>query len=66
MTPREAREIADEHIAWLRRGHDGRRRMAVGLWEAISPDRYPGGGWERVRALMVGWLIFDAASGWRE
>ncbi len=53
MTPTEAREIADEHIAWCR----CRRVPARVLWEAMTPDRYPGGGWERVRAFMVGWLL---------
>lgn len=60
MTPAEAARIADDHIAWARRRKGGNRPTAWETWCAISPDRYPGGGWERVRGLMVGWLLFNA------
>ncbi len=64
MTPAEAREIAQEHIAWWRTHHWRHRDHFITCqeaWSLISPDRYPGGGWERVRALMIGWLLDNQA-----
>lgn len=57
MTPALAREIADEHIAFSRDLRQHRPIRAREIWEAMTPDRYPGGGWEAVRAWMIGWLL---------
>lgn len=53
--------MADEHIAWwsdYRRHHD--RITAKEAWSALTDRAYPGGGWERVRAEMVRWLLDQA------
>ncbi len=49
--------IADEHTAWWKRNNHRRKITAASAWAQLSPDHYPGGGWERVRAFMVGWLM---------
>lgn len=59
MTAAQARDIADETIAYWRGDHQHRPPSAPEVWREISPDPYPGGGWERVRALMVWWLLVD-------
>lgn len=53
MTIAEAEDIADEQVAWWKgRGH--RRVAARQAWHLIRPElRYPGGGWERVRAEVI-------------
>ncbi len=65
MTAARAREIADEHIVFWRRQYPFSRyqRITAGqAWGVISPARYPGGGWESVRALMVDWLLWQDAA----
>lgn len=68
MSPIEARAIADEHIEQWRvqlnrrpGAHWSRRWVrwtAREAWNALYLGRpYPGGGWERVRAEMVRWLV---------
>lgn len=62
MTAAEARAMADEQIAFWRTGAFRHRLWASEAWRALHPGRpYPGGGWERVRAEMVRWLLDDAA-----
>jgi hypothetical protein len=59
MTPAAAREIADEQIALWQHHTKSPAHRARAAWALISPLPYPGGGWERVRALMVAWLLDD-------
>jgi hypothetical protein len=62
MTATEARVMADEQIAVWRTGAFERRILARMAWAAVQPQQpYPGGGWERVRAEMVRWLLDDYA-----
>lgn len=62
MTPLEAREIADEHIVWWQGGRYPlwSEVKAVEAWAMMFSARYPGGGWERVRAEMIRWLLDNA------
>lgn len=56
MSAIEARAIADETIEWWREHWPHVRAREA--WDAITGgERYPGGGWERVRMRMVDWTI---------
>ncbi len=67
MSPIEARAIADETIAYWLRPVRPHRRMplrptAREVYQLVTGNRYPGGGWERARAAMVDWLLAQDAS----
>ena len=61
LSAADARAIADEHIAWWLRHRRprGDRITAAAAWSLLTDRPYPGGGWERVRAEMIGWLLED-------
>ena len=67
MTPSQARDIADETITYwrahcfVRRNHTTARVTAEHSYIAVTGHFYPGGGWERVRAAMVDWLLDNEA-----
>jgi len=59
MSAIEVRAIAEETIRWWKQWHDHRPPLrAREAWDAITGgERYPGGGWEHVRARMVDWML---------
>lgn len=65
MTAAEARAMADAQIAFWKTESNMLlwvpRLTAHEAWNALGTGKpYPGGGWERVRAEMIGWLLDQA------